>query len=94
MVNKKIIQKKKKQIKYEVSENPQNELSECYAPLFKLMFYFRNSNDLTLKLIANCPKDSHELLANFICNYYYVNIFSSTFLNENLLTLIYLLLEF
>ncbi len=83
----------KKQIKYEVSENPQNELSECYAPLFKLMFYFRNSNDLTLKLIENCPKDSHELLANFICNYYYVNIFSSTLLNENLLTLIYLLLE-
>ena len=59
------------------------------------MFYFRNSNDLTLKLIQNCPKDkeSFEILANFICNYFYVNIFSSTFLNESLLTLIYLLLE-
>ena len=32
-------------------------------------------------------------MANFICNYFYVNIFSSTFLNESLLTLIYLLLE-
>ena len=83
----------KKQIKYEVSEKPQSELPQCYDPLYKLMFYFRNSNDLTLKLIQNCPKDSYELLANFICNYYYVNIFSSTFLNENLLTLIYLLLE-
>ena len=84
-----------KHIKYEVSEKPQAELPQCYDPLYKLMFYFRNSNDLTLKLIENCPKekDLYELLANFICNYYYVNIFSSTFLNENLLTLIYLLLE-
>ena len=82
-----------KYIKYEVSEKPQSELPQCYDPLYKLMFYFRNSNDLTLKLIQNCPKELYELLANFICNYYYVNIFSSTFLNENLLTLIYLLLE-
>ena len=84
-----------KHIKYEVSEKPQAELPQCYDPLYKLMFYFRNSNDLTLKLIENCPneKDLYEILANFICNYYYVNIFSSTFLNENLLTLIYLLLE-
>ena len=86
-------EEEKKQIKYEVSEKPQSELPQCFDPLYKLMFYFRNSNDLTLKLIQNCPKDSYELLANFICNYYYVNIFSSTFLNENLLTLIYLLLE-
>ena len=83
----------RKKIKYDVSEKPQNELPQCFDPLYKLMFYFRNSNDLTLKLIQNCPKESYELLANFICNYYYVNIFSSTFLNENLLTLIYLLLE-
>ena len=85
----------KKRIKYVVSENPQSELPQCFDPLLKLMFYFRNNNDLTLKLIENCPKDneSFEILANFICNYFYVNIFSSTFLNENLLTLIYLLLE-
>ena len=82
-----------KHIKFEVSENPQKELPQCYDPLYKLMFTFRNSNDLTLKLIENCPKESFDLLANFICNYYYVNIFSSSFLNENLLTLIYLLLE-
>ena len=85
----------KKRIKYVVSEDPGKELSQCYDALNKLMFYFRNNNDLTLKLIENCPndKESYEVLANFICNYFYVNIFSSTFLNENLLTLIYLLLE-
>ena len=82
-----------KPIKYEVSAQPQSELPQCFDPLTKLLFSFRNSNDLTLKLIQYCPKPSYDLLANFICNYYYVNIFSSTFLNENLLTLIYLLLE-
>ena len=82
-----------KKIKYEVSENPQKELKQSFDYINKLMFYFRNSNDLTLKLIQYCPKESYELLANFICNYYYVNIFSPSFLNENLLTLIYLLLE-
>ena len=93
--NKNKVNEDKKRIKYVVSENPQSELPQCFDPLSKLMFYFRNSNDLTLKLIENCPKDSEsfEILANFICNYFYVNIFSSTFLNENLLTLIYLLLE-
>jgi len=81
-----------KKITYVVSEKPQNELPQCFDPLYKLMFYFRESNELTLKLIERC-KDNKDQLANFICNYFYVNIFSSTFLNENLLTLIYLLLE-
>jgi hypothetical protein len=57
------------------------------------MFYFRESNELLLKLIEHCPKENYEQLANFLCNYFFVNIFSSSFLNENLLTLIYLLLE-
>ena len=92
IVEKKNNQENKK-VTYQVSEKPNSELPQCYDPLCKLMFYFRNSNDLTMKLIQNCPKDSYDLLANFICNYFYVNIFSSTFLNENLLTLIYLLLE-
>ena len=85
--------KKTKKITYVVSEKPQNELPQCFDPLYKLMFYFRESNELTLKLINKCPKENLDQLANFICNYFYVNIFSSTFLNENLLTLIYLLLE-
>ena len=82
-----------KKITYIVSDKPQNELPQCFDPLYKLMFYFRESNELTLKLIEKCPKEHFYQLANFICNYFYVNIFSSTFLNENLLTLIYLLLE-
>ena len=83
----------KKRIKYIVSLKPSNELPQCYDALYKLMFYFRENNNLTINLINNCPKENYEQLANFICNYFYVNIFNSTFINENLLTLIYILLE-
>ena len=83
----------KKRIKYVVSLRPQNELPQCYDALYKLMFYFREQNSLTINLINNCPKENYETLANFICNFFYVNVFNSTFINENLLTLIYILLE-
>ena len=84
---------KKKKIKYIVSEKPQSELTQCYDPLYKLMYYFRESNELIMKLIEHCPQENYEQLANILCNYFFVNIFTSSFLNENLLTLIYLLLE-
>ena len=84
---------KNKKIKYEVLENAPSLIPQCSDIVSKLLFNFRNSNELTLKLIEKCPKESYEVLANFLCNYFYVNIFSSTFLNESLLTLIYLLLE-
>ena len=74
---------KNKKIKYEVLENAPSLIPQCSDIVSKLLFYFRNSNELTLKLIEKCPKESYEVLANF----------SSTFLNESLLTLIYLLLE-
>ena len=83
----------KKRLKYIFAEKPQSEIPQYYEHLLNLMYYFHDNNEMTLKLIANCPKESYAQLANFICNYFYVNIFSSTFLNENLLTLIYLFLE-
>jgi hypothetical protein len=83
----------KKKIKYNVSDKPQGEIPQYYDLLSNLMYYFHDDNEMTLKLIEHCPKENYSALANFICNYFYVNIFSSTFLNENLLTLIYLLLE-
>lgn len=82
-----------KKIKYIFSEKPQSEIPQYYDHLSNLMYFFHDNNEKTLKLIEYCPKQYYDQLANFICNYFYVNIFSSTFLNENLLTLIYLLLE-
>ena len=83
----------KKKLKYIFCDEPKKVLSQVYGNLSNLMFCFHDNNEILLKLIACCPKDSYEQLANIICNFFYVNIFSTTFLNENLLTLIYLLLE-
>ena len=82
----------KKKIKYIFCEKPQSEIPQYYEIVKKIIYYYHDNNELTLKLIEKCPKESYPSLANFICNYFYVNIFSSSFLNENLLTLIYLFL--
>ena len=82
-----------KNIKYEVVKTHYELFPQCNALVEKLIFSFRNNNELILKLIEKCPKESYEILSNLLCNNFFVNIFSSTFLNESLLTLIYLLLE-
>ena len=91
--NKSQTEPNKKKIKYIFCDKPQSEIPQYYDHFSNLMFYIHDSFEMTLKLIDNCPKESYDQLANFICNYFYVNIFSSSFLNENLLTLIYILLE-
>ena len=84
---------KNKNIKYEVIKNPYDIFPQCSDVVGKLLLNFRNNNEFLLKLIEKSPKESYEILSNLLCNNFYVNIFSSTFLNESLLTLIYLLLE-
>jgi len=84
-----------RKIKYEIKENFDKELTnvQCVLSVKKILFLLRNNMDLTMKLIQNCPKESYEHLANFICNNFYSNVTSSFILNENLLYFIYLLLK-
>jgi hypothetical protein len=81
--------------KYEIMENLDKELKTppLIACFKRFLFHIRNNMDLTIKIVQNCPKESYEPLANFICNNYYSNATSSINLNENLLSLIYLLLQ-
>ena len=75
---------------YEITE----EMDSSYiAPFTNFLLYLRNSMDLSLKIAQNCPQESYETLANFICNNFCSNITSSSILNENFLTLIYYLLQ-
>ena len=46
-----------------------------------------------LNLISVIDSSLYDDLANFICHFFYQNIFSSNLETENLLVLIYLLLE-
>ena len=85
----------KRKRKYEIKENLDKELKKppCIVAFKRILFFLRNNLDLTMKIVQNCPKESYEPLANFICNNYYSNPINSFILNENLLALIYLLLE-
>ena len=85
----------KRKKKYEIKENLDKELKKppCIVAFKRILFLLRNNLDLTMKIVQNCPKESYEPLANFICNNYYSNPINSFILNENLLALIYLLLE-
>ena len=79
-----------KKKKYEIT---QTIGSDYISPFKSFLLYLRNSMDLTLKIAQNCPQESSELLASFIFNNYDSGVISSFILNENLLTLICLLLQ-
>ncbi len=91
--NKELNPTEKKYIKYELSKDCQSELPQCIDPLTKLFFYFRNNNEMLLKLINKIDNSKYEEFANFLCHFFYVDVFSSTSINEPLLVLIYLLIE-
>ena len=82
-----------KYIKFELSKDSKSELPQCIDPLEKLFFYFRNNNEMLLKLINKIDNSKYEEFANFLCHFFYVDVFSSTSINEPLLVLIYLLIE-
>jgi len=84
-----------KKKKHEIKENFEKELNNPpnIVSFKRILFLMRNNISLTMKLVQNCPKESYEPLANFICNNFYSNVTSSFTLNENLLYFIYFLLE-
>ena len=84
-------------VSYKLLDNPQEALGNKSEVLEELLFSFRNDNKLILALIENCPKDKdksqHELLSRFLVHNFYENILNSTFVQEEMLVLFYLLLE-
>ena len=84
-------------VSYKLLDNPQETLGNKSEVLEELLFSFRNDNRLILALIENCPKEKdksqHELLSRFLVHNFYENILNSTFVQEEMLVLFYLLLE-
>ena len=80
---------------YKLLEEPQDVLSYRCECLEEMFFCFRNNNKMMLTLINNCPKDNnqYETLSHFIVHCFYENILNSTFVQEDMLVLFYLLLE-
>ncbi|MCQ2816349.1 MAG: hypothetical protein MJ252_03695 [archaeon] len=80
-------------VQYVLVENAQAELSQCLDPLTKLMFSFRNSNQILLDFIKLVEPSSYDDLANFLCHFFYEDIFNVNKEGGAFLLLIYLLLD-
>ena len=82
-----------KQLKYILVQNTKEKLEEKYDIIYKIIFILRNNNDIMLNIIKKCPPVSYDQLSDFLVNYFYENAIESTFTQEELLMIIYLILE-
>ena len=80
-------------LNYTLCENTKDKLSKDYKILSEVLFLLRENYNIMLLVIKNCKKDSFESLADFLVNFFYENTVNSSFNQEELMLLIYLLLE-
>ena len=87
------INKEKDEKKYVLLDSPEKLFKSQTCDLKEMFFFFRNNNQMMLTLIENLPKSAFLNLSSFFAHFFYENIFNPTFTQEELLLLIYLLLE-
>ena len=75
------------------TENSKELLKDIYDNIFNFIFLIRNDNKLMLKIIDNCNSESYEDLSDFLVNFCYEDTINSSFIQEDMLILIYLLIE-
>ena len=80
-------------INYVLIENSEEILASNYQILYDILFILRDNNDIMIKIIKNCPTNSYDQLADFLVNFFYVNTINSTFNEEELMVIIYLIIE-
>ena len=66
---------------------------DLYKDIYNFFFLIRNNNKLMLKLIEKCDKEDYENLSDFLVNFCYEDTINSSFIQEELMLLIYLILE-
>ena len=67
--------------------------NDIYQSLYDFFFLIRNNNDLVLKIIELSDEYTNKELSDFFVNFFYENIINSSFIQEELMLLIYLLLD-
>ena len=80
-------------INYILRENSKERLSTDYDILYNILFLLRNNNEIMINIIKNCPSNSYEQFSEFLVNFFYENTINSTFNEEELMVIIYLMLE-
>jgi hypothetical protein len=85
--------KPEEHIDYVLIENPELYLDIKYDNIYNFLFMLRNNNKMMLKLIQYCPEVNYEQLSDFIVNFFYEDTINSSFIQEELMLLIYLIFE-
>ena len=85
--------KVEKNVGFKVIKNSKKYLKELYQPLYDFCFLIRNDNSLMLKIIELMDAPIYGELSNFFVNFLYVNVIKSSFEEDELMIMIYLLLE-
>ena len=84
-------------ISYELIPDPLSYLEEkgrdLYKDIYNYLFLIRNNNKIMIKLIEKCGKEDYENLSDYIVNFCYEDTINSSFIQEELMLLIYLILE-
>ena len=84
-------------IKYNLIADPfpyfDEKGKDLYKDIYNFFFLIRNNNKLMLRLIENSDKEDFENLSDFLVNFCYEDIINSSFIQEELMLLIYLILE-
>jgi hypothetical protein len=75
------------------TEQAKDLLKDKYNDLFDFIFLIRNDNNLMLKIIDNSEKESYQDISDFLVNFCYEDTVNSSFLQEDMLILIYILIE-
>ena len=80
-------------INYVLLDNAKEKLSADYDTLYSVLFLLRDNNDIIFNMIKSCPENSYEQLSDFLVNCFYENTIDSTFNEEELMVIIYLVIE-
>ena len=75
------------------TEQAKDVLKDKYNDVFEFIFLLRNDNNLMLKILDNCNSDGYPDISDFLVNFCYEDTINSSFIQEDMLLLIYLLIE-
>ena len=85
--------KPEEHIDYILIEEPEKFFIDKYNNIYNFLFMLRNNNKLMLKLINYCNEENYEQISDFIVNFFYEDTINSSFIQEELMLFIYLILE-
>ena len=80
-------------IDYILIEQPEKYFGDKYDNIYNFFFMLRNNNNMILKLINYCKEENFEQISEFIIHFFYEDTINSSFIQEELLLVIYLIFE-